>query len=304
MTQSTPPPGSADTPEARRAFTMHERLWQQNRYVYPVVSRRAKGISIGINLNPDKVCNFNCLYCCVDRKISSQSKTVELSILRQELADMLQLARSGDIYKFDPFDKIPNPLRRINDVAFSGDGEPTSCPNFPEACHLATELTRPSSNSSCPDPIKLVVITNATLFQQPKVAAVLTWLNTHNPNSEIWAKLDVGSDAYYHLINRSAVSFKRIMGNILWYSQMRPIVIQSLFMNVFGRPPGPEEIDAYITRLVNLLAAKGKIKLVQLYTVARRTNEAYVTPLSEPDLQSIAARVRAAIPTIPVEVYP
>ena len=220
---------------------------------------------------------------------------VELPVLRKELAEMLQLVRSGEIYKFDPFDKIPDSLRCVNDIAFSGDGEPTSCPNFPEACHLAVELAQQDS-------IKVVVITNATLFQQPKVKAVLSWLN--NKNAEVWAKLDVGSDAYYHLINRSGVSFKRVMGNILWYSQMRPVVIQSLFMNVFGRPPVAEEINAYVARLANILAAKGKIKLVQIYTVARRTREAFATPLSEAELQSIADRVRAGIPGLPVEVYP
>ncbi len=48
-------------------FTQHSRSWQSNRYVYPVISRRSKGLSIGVNLNPDKVCNFDCVYCCVDR---------------------------------------------------------------------------------------------------------------------------------------------------------------------------------------------------------------------------------------------
>ena len=41
-------------------FTLHSRNWQTNRYVYPVISRRSKGLSIGVNLNPDKVCNFDC----------------------------------------------------------------------------------------------------------------------------------------------------------------------------------------------------------------------------------------------------
>src|SRR6185369_12034336 len=90
------PTGSAhEHPQAQRAFTLHERVWRQNRYVYPVVSRRSKGISIGINLNPDKVCNFDCIYCSVDRKIASGIADVDLTLLRRELAEMLELARSG-----------------------------------------------------------------------------------------------------------------------------------------------------------------------------------------------------------------
>ena len=298
MTQSSSP-----SPETLRAFAQHTRTWQQNRYVYPVVSRRAKGISIGINLTPDKTCNFNCLYCCVDRSppfAFTQHKPgggVELPTLRAELTAMLALINSGVLYTVDPFDKIPPELRRINDIALSGDAEPTACPNFPEVCHLVTDFTKNT-------PTKLVIITNATLFQQLKVKAALTWLSTNNKNAEVWAKLDAGSDAYYHLINRTSVSFSRVLGNILWYSQIRPITIQSLFMNVFNRPPTADEINAYIARLSAILAAKGKIQLVQLYTIARKTNEAFVTPLSEAELQSIAARVRAAIPTLPVEVYP
>jgi len=41
----------------------HRRELDENRYVYAVLSRRSGGVSIGINLNPDKVCNFDCIYC-------------------------------------------------------------------------------------------------------------------------------------------------------------------------------------------------------------------------------------------------
>jgi len=125
---------------------MHDRVWQSNRYVYPVVSRRSKGISIGVNLNPDKVCNFDCIYCSVDRRKSNTPppawavRDIDLDVLRAELVAMLETVRSGAIYRFDPFDKIPAELRRVNDVAFSGDGEPTSCPNFMGACKVAAEV--------------------------------------------------------------------------------------------------------------------------------------------------------------------
>ena len=34
-----------------------------NRFVYAVISSRAHGLSLGVNLNPDKLCNYDCLYC-------------------------------------------------------------------------------------------------------------------------------------------------------------------------------------------------------------------------------------------------
>src|SRR4051812_1727769 len=84
-----------DDAAARRAFTMHGRVWQNNRYVYPVVSRRSKGISIGVNLNPDKVCNFDCIYCSVDRRTPAVVKAVDLAVLRDELSTMIEVVKSG-----------------------------------------------------------------------------------------------------------------------------------------------------------------------------------------------------------------
>src|SRR5882757_9732879 len=107
-------------------FTQHSRSWQQNRYVYPVISRRSKGLSIGVNLNPDKVCNFDCVYCCVDRTTPPIEREVDLGVLRDELDQMMALAISGELFGEPPFDQTPAHLKRVNDIAFSGDGEPTS----------------------------------------------------------------------------------------------------------------------------------------------------------------------------------
>src|SRR6476660_253690 len=104
-------------------FTQHSRSWRENRYVYPVVSRRSKGLSVGVNLNPDKVCNFDCVYCCVDRTVPPTVREVDMAILRDELQHMVQIAANGEIWKQPPFDEAPQHLRLINDIAFSGDGE-------------------------------------------------------------------------------------------------------------------------------------------------------------------------------------
>lgn len=275
---------------------MHDRLWQHNRYVYPVVSRRSKGISIGVNLNPDKICNFDCIYCSIDRTTLPAAAVVDLARLERELSDMLSLVRSGEIYRFDPFDKIPAPLRRINDIAFSGDGEPTTFADFPQAVKLAARL-----KDGLPD-VKLVLITNATMFHRPTVQEALALLDRHN--GEIWAKLDAGTSAYYDLIDRTSVPFRRILENLHWAARQRPIVIQSLFMRVRGELPPEAELHAYIDRLEEIVAAGGRIKLVQVYTVARTTAEAYATALSSHELDRIAGMITAAHPALPVEIYP
>jgi wyosine [tRNA(Phe)-imidazoG37] synthetase (radical SAM superfamily) len=308
---ATPPsslPLPLADPHARRAFTLHSRLWQSNRYVYPVVSRRSKGISLGINLNPDKLCNFDCIYCSVDRSIPPASgaaapppsRDIDLSRLREELAAMLELVGCGGLYQFDPFDHIPAQLRRLNDIAFSGDGEPTTCPQFNAAVRLAAELSDniPGERSALP---KLVLITNATRFHRPEIRETLAFLDAHR--GEVWAKLDAGTAGYYELVDRSAVAFDRILENLAWSCRTRPTVIQSLLMNVHGVPPPPAEIAAYVQRLAELPPSPG-IKLVQLYTVARQTTEAFATPLAAAALEEIARQVRLGIPHVPVEVYP
>jgi wyosine [tRNA(Phe)-imidazoG37] synthetase (radical SAM superfamily) len=296
----------AADPNARRAFALHSRAWLSNKYIYPVVSRRSKGISIGVNLNPDKICNFDCIYCSVERKVGGgpvvPEPNIDMERLRAELSEMLQLAASGEIYRFDPFDKIPATLRRINDIAFSGDGEPTTCPQFSEVCRLASELKDAANLAE----VKLILITNATMFHRPAVQEALVFLDQHN--GEIWAKLDAGTEAYYHLVDRTAVPFARVLDNVRWCASQRPTVIQSLFMKVHGEPPPEEELRSYVTHLAEIekagRALRGGIKLVQLYTVARQTTETYATPLSVDDLESIRARVSAALPRILVEVYP
>src|SRR3954470_24635575 len=145
-------------------FTQHSRSWETNRYVYPVISRRSKGLSIGVNLNPDTICNFDCVYCCVDRTVPATVKEVDLDILAGELDHMIRLAASGDLFRTPPFDTIPPLLQRLNDIAFSGDGEPTSYPRFADACEIAAELLQRHHQVA-----KLVVITNATLLQRPAV---------------------------------------------------------------------------------------------------------------------------------------
>ena len=277
-------------------FTQHSRAWRGNRYVYPVVSRRSKGLSIGVNLNPDTACNFDCIYCSVDRTVPPTVTEVDLDLLRVELAAMIELARTGQIWLEPPFTQTAPHLRRLNDVAFSGDGEPTSFPRFGDACALAASLLQQAGLELS---VKLVLITNATLFHHPPVAQALEFLDGHN--GEIWAKLDAGTEDYYQLVERTKVPLHRVLDNLLAAGRVRPIVIQSLFMRIHGEPPSTHEIGAYIARLRDLRDGGCQIKLVQVYTTARTTAERFVTPLDNALLDAIAEKVRAL--NLNAEVY-
>jgi len=279
-------PSTNPTP-ALPLHTQHERSYEQNRFVYPVLSRRSGGISIGINLNPDKVCNFDCIYCQVDRTRTAETTFVDTSDMLAELDAMLTLVTSGELFASGKFRDTPAALRRLNDIAFSGDGEPTTYRNFDSIVASVAELKRRNGL----DDVKLVLITNASMFHRPHVAAGLAILDQNE--GEIWAKLESGTEEYYHKIERTRIPFRQILDNITGAARVRPLVIQSLFMHVEGEPPSTEEIAAFCDRLREIRLAGGKLKLVQIYTVARQPAESFVSPLSDAEVDAIAEKVRS-----------
>ena len=266
--------------------TRHSRSFEASRFVYPVLSRRSGGLSMGVNLNPDKVCNFDCIYCQVDRTTQGESKFVETEALLEELHWLLELAASGAIWETPQFSATPPHLRRLNDMAFSGDGEPTTYRNFDQ---LMAQCAAVKSHYGLNE-VKMVLITNASMFHRPHVQRGLEILDANQ--GEIWAKLDAGTEAYYQLIDRTPIPFQQILQNIEAAAQVRPLVIQSLFMRVMGASPSEAELLAYCDRLKHITAAGGTLKLVQIYTIARRPTESYVEPLTNGEVDSLVALVR------------
>jgi len=272
--------------------TRHERSFDENRFVYPVLSRRAGGISVGVNLNPDKVCNFDCIYCQVNRTRQSETRFVETDSLLEELEATLLWVASGEIYQSGKFRDTPHELRRLNDIAFSGDGEPTTYRNFDQLMTDCAAVKRRLETKGQPGsaaPVKMVLITNASMFHRPHVERGLRVLDAND--GEIWAKLEAGTEDYYQLIERTPIPFRQILDNITMAARIRPLVIQALFMRVHGEPPPPAEIDAFCDRLGEITSAGGQLKLVQIYTVARPPAESYVTPLADEAVDEIVERV-------------
>ncbi|MBI1825355.1 MAG: radical SAM protein [Planctomycetes bacterium] len=272
-----------------RQFQHHPRDWRNNLYVYPVISRRSSGLSIGINLNPDTACNFDCIYCQVDRSGVPKVREVDPSRLADELRSIIGLAQSGELFADADFADVPEPMRAIRDIAFSGDGEPTTCPHFRKCVETIAAIKREAELND----LKIVLITDACYLTRPEVVAGLAIMDQNN--GEIWAKLDAGTEKYYKKVNRPNYPLRHVMDNIIAAARVRPIVIQSLFMRIDGAGPNHDEIDAYLNRLRETIAAGGKISLVQVYTVARRPADSSVTPLTDGEVDEIAGQVREKV---------
>jgi wyosine [tRNA(Phe)-imidazoG37] synthetase (radical SAM superfamily) len=216
--------------------------------------------------------------------------------LLAELDTMLDFVTSGAIWNDESFADVPEQLRRVNDIAFSGDGEPTTYRNFDEIIAAVAGLKKTHGL----DDVKLVLISNASMFHREGVANGLELLDDNN--GEIWAKLETGTEEYYQLVERTKIPFRQVLDNITAAAKLRPVVIQSLFMRIQGQPPEDAEIIAYCDRLNEIAAAGGTIKEVQAYTVARQPAESFVEPLSNAAIDALAATVRERT-NLPVEVF-
>ncbi|MBI5724392.1 MAG: radical SAM protein [Planctomycetes bacterium] len=287
---------------------LHRRQWRNCRCVYPVISRRAGGLSIGVNLNLDKRCNFSCVYCQVDRRKGRKAGNPDLELLGRELHLAMEEAISGRLWDEPGFRETPVALRRINDIAFSGDGEPTCLADFDKAVKTAARVKAVFSR---PD-VKLVVITNSTLLESPQVRRALPIMD--ESNGEIWAKLDAGTQEYFEIIDRPAGRMKldKIIAGIKSLARRagegsgKPgcaLVIQTLFMKLDGQGPDEAQIGAYCGRLNGIISSGGRIELVQLHTIARPPATESASAMADSELDRIAAKVRAAVPGVPVGVY-
>jgi wyosine [tRNA(Phe)-imidazoG37] synthetase (radical SAM superfamily) len=151
------------------------------------------------------------------------------------------------------------------------------------------------------DDVRMTLITNASMFHRPHVKRGLAILDANQ--GEVWAKLEAGTEEYFRLVDRTPIPFRRILENITAAAKVRALVIQALFMRVAGEPPSPEELNAFCDRLNEITAAGGQIKLVQVYTVARQPAESYVTPLTNAEVDAIAALVRSRTKLPALEYY-
>ena len=262
-----------------------EREFLGNRYVYVVVSSRARGLSIGVNMNPDKLCNFNCVYCEVNRATTAPLKTLDVDVMADELQRTLGLARSGKLHHLEHHRNTPSELLEIRHVALSGDGEPTLCPNFLDAVQAVMHARALRKFPF----FKIVLITNSSGLDLPEVQ---NGLKLFTDSDEIWAKLDAGTQDFMEKVNRTECPLEKILANILSVAQKRPVIIQSLFSRWNGDEPPGWEIEQYAQRLRELKESGAQIPLVQIYSATRPALQPDCGHLPLKALSQIAERVR------------
>ena len=268
-------------------FRDHRRVLGANRYVYAVVSRRVGGLSIGINLNPDKACNFACPYCQVDRTVPGGPRMIDLAVLAEELDALLTMVAGGELWDHPPFNTAASAHRRVGDISFAGDGEPTAAPHFAEAIQTVADVRARFGLSDVP----LTLLTNATRFHIDSVVEGLEVLR--RAGGQIWAKLDAGTEAWFQRVDATSIPFDRVLKNLRWACERYDVVLQSMFHAFGNEGPTDEEILAWARCIEHIMAGGGTLSGVQVYTVARAPADPTVVALPQERLQWIAEQARA-----------
>ncbi len=267
--------------------TDHNRDSAGLRYVYPVVSRRAGGVSIGVNLNPNNACNWRCIYCQVPDLKRGTAPPVDMALLERELRGFLHELLHGDFMQ----QRVPEDARRINDIALSGNGEPTSAEEFAQVISLLGKLKQ---ELLLPDDLKLVLITNGSLLYRGSVQQGLREMA--KLKGEVWFKLDRASEAGMMLVNDTRTTLAKVRENLCAAISLCPTWLQTCWFALDDKPPGLQEEDDYLEFLGALLRDGIKPQGVLLYGLARpsmQAEAARLSALSVEQLESFAARIRA-----------
>jgi wyosine [tRNA(Phe)-imidazoG37] synthetase (radical SAM superfamily) len=270
------------TPE--EAFE-YPRDFLENQFVYLVISPRAGGLSIGINVNPVFNCTFQCLYCEIDRAKPALASRFDAEEMAVELRRTYGLALSGGLKQRPRYSNLRTDLLQVRHVAISGDGEPTLSSHFVEALESIVHLR---ASGGLPF-FKIVLVTNSTALDRPEVQYGLKYLTQED---EVWAKLDGGTQEYLNMVNGATIPLEKIMNNILQVARQRPVIIQSLFPAIDGKAPPVREIKQYAQRLKELKWAGAKISLVQIYSATRPMAKTGCSHLPLKSLSRIAQTVR------------
>lgn len=237
--------------------TDHNRVFNDFKYVYPVLSRRAGGISLGINLNTNNACNWRCVYCQVPDLKRGSPPPIDLSVLKKELTASLSDIINGQFLQ----KHADQAHRELKDIAFSGNGEPTSARQFHEVLQLVNQVL---IDYNLLGVIKVRLITNGSLIDKPYVTKAIELLS--KMNGEVWFKLDAGTSEDIKCISDVNIDISQHINRLKKCAQLCPTYIQTCLFAYSGHPPSGEQLNQYVDRVKEV---KSYIQGVMIYGVAR-----------------------------------
>lgn len=264
--------------------TVHECDVAGLTYVYAVRSRRTGGVSIGVNLSPNSACNWRCAYCQVPGLVRGRSPRIDLDRLESELETVLERGMRGELVASE------GQASEMKDVAFSGNGEATTSPDFPDAVE---RVGRTLARKKLALPI--ILITNGSMLGKSTVRAAARRLG--ELGGRIWFKLDRATPAGLLEVNGTPVRPANHLARLRAATELCPTWAQSCFFTRLGAAPPSSEVDAYVAALGEVVREGAPLRGILLYTLARKPEQPGGEQLGALDagwLGALAARLREA----------
>jgi len=255
-------------------------------YVYPVISRRAGGVSVGINLNTNNACNWRCVYCQVPGLVRGVAPDIDLALLESELHGFLDKLLHGRFMQ----EHVPEHCRRLCDIAISGNGEPTSCSRFHE---VVAAVIRVTGGMSLPPDVRLRLITNGSYVHRAHVQSGLRAMAAQH--GEVWIKVDAVMEDIVQRINGVRMRRHRLRSQVATAAALCPTWIQTCVFAFDGAGPDSTQRQAYLDFLRELLDDGVAIQGVLLYGLARPSQQmeyaARLSALPEAGLRNLATDI-------------
>jgi len=251
-------------------------------YVYPVISRRAGGVSIGVNLNTNNACNWACVYCQVENLTRGGPPPIDLDRLERELAEFLEDALHGDFMSR----QVPPEARQLMDIAFSGNGEPTSAPEFAEAIgRVAKVLERFGLRGK----LMVRLITNGSLMYRPEVQRGIKLLG--ELGGEVWFKIDRVEAADAAEVNGVSIPVEKVARYLEISAGLASTWVQTCWFALDGVAPGAVARQAYCALLKPLAKQLAGIHLYGLARPSMQPAAPRLSRLSATDLTAFAEEI-------------
>lgn len=246
----------------------------------PIHSRRL-GVSLGINLSPSdgKVCSFDCIYCEAGYNSQGPGKTglpnrdKVAADLRKKLSEM---KTNGE---------------RLDVITFSGNGEPTMNPQFPEIIDDVMALR----DEFYPE-AKVSVLTNSTRIFTPETAEALKKVDNNI------LKLDSAIERTMRLIDQPVsekFTVDKVVEGLHQFSGTG--IIQTMILR--GEHNGEKVDNTTDEEIEALIKAYREIKPreIMIYSLDRSTPEEKLVKVEKPELTDIGEKIEKAT-GIPVQV--
>ena len=259
----------------------HDRNIFNSKYIYPVVSRRSIGLSLGINLNTNNACNWQCIYCQVSDLSRGKPEKIDLKLLENELDEWLEEIVNGCFLNECASHKVD-----FKDIAFSGNGEPTATPEFEAVVKIVLEKINKFQLSKT---IKLRLITNGSYLNKKNVQHGLEHMKS--VDHEVWFKIDHVNPKEALKVNRINLSVASLMKNLRNSLSISPTIVQTCLLKINKELPSNNFVNEYIKFLEPYAS---QLKAIHLYSMVRpsqQKTDLQIETLDKSELQIIADKM-------------